>query len=217
MARHTRDFGSDHARDLADDLAIARRRARNLARARNLDRNLGRDLALDHAHALGRDLTLARDRALNHARDLDLTRALNDALNHASALALFLSSDGTLASNNAHARALILADQLEKCCARARVIVRRLGEPRDVAGGGVVGERMPWGVAVRVTGWLVRVLPVGDRVMYREVYESELFDLAQTARPRRAQFAYAVRSTVGVVSLRRALRTPAPQPRRQSW
>jgi hypothetical protein len=76
---------------------------------------------------------------------------------------------------------------------------------------------VPWGVAVRLIGWLVRVLPVGDRAVYREVFESELFDLAQTARPRRAQFAYAVWSAVGVVSLRRALRTPTPQPRRQSW
>jgi NACHT domain len=84
---------SDHIRDLALTLA------RDLARARALDRDLARDLALALDRALARDLARALDRdlalALALALDLDraLALALTRALDRARALALALARD----------------------------------------------------------------------------------------------------------------------------
>lgn len=75
---------------------------------------------------------------------------------------------------------------------------------------------LPWRAALRVTGWVARVLPVADQQVYREVFASELFDLAQTAHPRRAQLTYAIQVVVRVLALRHALRMPASEPRRRA-
>jgi hypothetical protein len=61
----------------------------------------------------------------------------------------------------------------------------------------------------------VSVLPEGDRAHHRELFTSELYDLAQSSR--RAQLAYAVRVLVRAPHLRRALRVPAPPVREQAW
>jgi hypothetical protein len=63
---------------------------------------------------------------------------------------------------------------------------------------------------VRLTQRAARLLPPLDQALYRELYHSELTELAQGSHPYRAQLAYTIRVVVRVLPLRRTLRAPAP-------
>lgn len=137
----------------------------------------------------------------------DLARALD--LDLARALALDLARD--LARELA--RALALVSCLDEAAVRTAEIVQRLEvsdstHERDVDAGEVVvaPARVVVGLVARVT----RVLPVGERARYREKFDAELHDVAQAGVSRRAELAYALRVSVRVWSLRRALRAPSP-------
>lgn len=199
-------------RALAVDITV------DIAPNRALARALAVELARSHDRAL--DLALNSDppraRALNRA----LNRALYNALNYADVVDRALVRPNARLRNRApiaaelkdYRRAVLeIIEELE----RAKLIVQ---EPRSWStGSSNVEQRAPWGVAIRVIGWLVQTLPATEWSRYREEHRAELFDLAQTKHPRRAQLIYTARSLTGVVSLRRALRLPAPQPRRQIW
>lgn len=136
------------------------------------------------------DLNL-HDRARDLARDLDLAIARDRDL----------------------ARARDLVSCLDEAAVRTAEIVQRLEvsdstNERDVGAGEAVlaPARVVVGLVARVT----RVLPVGERVRYREEFDAELHDVAQAGVSRRAELAYALRVSVRVWSLRRALRAPSP-------
>jgi hypothetical protein len=79
--------------------------------------------------------------------------------------------------------------------------------PPGAAPGWPGGVPVGW-VALRLTGWSVRLLPVQDRPRYREEFESELFDLRKQSRW--TQLRYGVRVLARSVALRRELRQSAP-------
>jgi hypothetical protein len=71
------------------------------------------------------------------------------------------------------------------------------------------GTRALMRVSLWVTQYMVRLLPRADRPLYAELYRSELAELAQAKRGRRAQIGYTLRALVRVWSLRRALAAEA--------
>jgi hypothetical protein len=68
----------------------------------------------------------------------------------------------------------------------------------------------PVRAADRLVARAAQALPLGDQARYREEFDSELHDLAQDGASRRAQLAHALRISLRVWSLRRALRAPSP-------
>lgn len=205
-------------RTLILDLDVVLARDPDLARA--LARDLDLDLAFDHARDLARDLGLALTRDLDLARDL--ARALALAVDRGLDLALDLSRFRALnrAPDFGRARDLDRARDL------ARQLTETLSSVQDDAlraasvgvAEGSAARGMVWRPAdrrvVQVTGWVTRMLPRPDRSYYRELYRSELAELAQGPRPWWAQVAYAVQVSLRVLALRRILRAPAAVPQR---
>jgi hypothetical protein len=62
----------------------------------------------------------------------------------------------------------------------------------------------------------VRVLPLSEQALYRDIFTSELHELAQDRWPHHAQIAYVVRILLRSPLLRRELRAPAPPHRQRS-
>jgi hypothetical protein len=169
-------------------LVIARNQIDLVDLARALDAR-----AVAHAGAVARDLANALDDARNEARDAyDLAEPI----------------DLDTAIDEARDLACDLADAL--------VVVQ------DLVGSGTSSEPdQVWRPAGRwsvlMAGWAVRLLPPGDRQHYRELYGSELAELAQGRQARRAQAAYVVRVVLRTLALRRVLRAPAPAIRQRNW
>jgi hypothetical protein len=211
-------------RDREHNLARARDQARVIDQALGLARTRDRNLGLARAHDRARDVIqyLGRGPDLNLARGPDraLARAVEDARTHASALA----SDWDLTS--AHDRALALARALDCALDCARNLDRtRLeqadhsqvdhGEDTTLHSEG--SEPDVTRVSRRLTAWAVYVLPAADQAHYRELFASELYDLALAGCSWRAQLAYAVHVLVRAVPLRWELRAEAPAVREPTW
>jgi hypothetical protein len=89
-------------------------------------------------------------------------------------------------------------------------VTRRMGvEFGETRPANEQARRAPLRVSLRIIQVMVRLLPRVDRALYRELYRSELSELAQTKRGRRAQIGYTVRALVRVWSLRRVLAAEA--------
>src|SRR5256885_1426068 len=93
-------------------------------------------------------------------------------------------------------RAIDLARDLALARALANDLARALdlGVKLDVTPNSGAAVWRPAGrFSVRLTRWAARLLPPLDQPLYRELYHSELTDLAQGPYPHRAQIAYTTR------------------------
>jgi hypothetical protein len=161
---------------------------------RDLDANLAFTLALALGHARG--LRRCRARGLNRslARAHGLALALNRALNWS--LTLDLVRDRGLALDLARS----FVRDVDGALSRVLAEVRRLQpQPASVP----IPDRVAR-AAVRVMGWSVRVMPVAERVRYREEFMAELYELRES--PRRVQVTFTARLLVYSVILRYVLR-----------
>ncbi|GAA3048575.1 hypothetical protein LV79_004326 [Actinokineospora globicatena] len=75
----------------------------------------------------------------------------------------------------------------------------------------------PVSTSLRFAVWAARVLPVGSRDQYREIFESELHELAASGCSWWAQVACAVRVLVRAPALRRALKAKAAPVGERRW
>ena len=184
-----------HARHLTRTLARDLRRARTLAQNPEHDRILLKVLEL--ARALDRD---SGDPDLSLPKFFD--RDDGDLL---AAAVIANALDSTRANSSGDFGRL-----LDRASARAVDLVHYLEAVDDQ----LTGNVRPSKVSRQLAVWAARVLPAADRPEYAEVFQSELFELANSGSTRRAQFAYAIRVLVRAPLLRRELRAPAKE---RSW
>ncbi|MGH3804261.1 MAG: hypothetical protein ACRDTD_29825, partial [Pseudonocardiaceae bacterium] len=156
--------------------------------------DVARELALNLAGDLARDLDVARELALNLARDLDRARdlACDLARDLARDLAHARDHNHDLASDldRAHALASALAGSivdLDHGAPRARAVV-------------ACARSMPGQVSRGLVALAVLMLPVAQRSRYRAEFHVELVDL-----PRRERWGYALRVLASSWELRLAL------------
>jgi len=194
------------ARTIADELAYmhalvaARGVADNLADARADAMGLLRALARVGAVASDLDRSLSGD----YTNAADCVRLTAELVSGAGTLAHQLANhlEGDLALSHVGGLARVLATSLfdtRRHVSKVGDLVQVLSAPNHDVGG----------IAGRVTGVAVRVLPARHRERYRDEYGSELHELAAAGTPRWRQIAYALRLLDRSWVLRAELRTPA--------
>jgi hypothetical protein len=207
------------ARDLADNLDLARNLAAGLADglALDLDLDLARALAdnLDLACGLADDLELACNvgagPVLDFADHLELARAhahnFADHLADSFAVGLILDLDLDIARNRGRARYLVAALEQVRW-----VVLPSIKELATSAPVSTAVRSRPAAMACRATGWAVRILPAAHRARWQKEYESELAELVAQGATRRQQIDYGLQVLFNAFSLRRAVAKPLPSP-----
>ncbi len=190
-----RDLYSD-VRRLASDLDVTR----NLAYV--LDLNLDLDLAPHVAH----DVTLALRKVRTRARAFDRarTRALDRALTRGA-------EDGYGYIDTGRQYVVDLVESVGDATQTVVQLQDAITIAAKMASGTPRAETMPARWVARWVSGASAIVPVRERALYREVFDTELRELAATRASRWAQLVYALNLTVRMWSLRQALASPAPE------